>query len=143
MPNRLLFTDRAEQALAYAQRHKSGCALLMIDLDHFKIINDSMGHNVGDLLLKAVGERLTAVFGKGFTVARLGGDEFAVLVENCTQVAQAAGFAQQVLEVMKGAFIIETHQLFISASVGISCSPVHRPQSGALLARSTGAWSHP
>lgn len=123
LPNRLLFTDRAEQALAYAQRHKSGCALLMIDLDHFKIINDSMGHNVGDLLLKAVGERLTAVFGKGFTVARLGGDEFAVLVENCTQVAQAAGFAQQVLEVMKGAFIIETHQLFISASVGISLYP--------------------
>lgn len=123
LPNRLLFTDRAEQAFAYAQRHKSGCALLMIDLDHFKIINDSMGHNVGDLLLKAVGERLTAVFGKGFTVARLGGDEFAVLVENCTQVAQAAGFAQQVLEVMKGAFIIETHQLFISASVGISLYP--------------------
>lgn len=123
LPNRLLFTDRAEQALAYAQRHKSGCALLMIDLDHFKIINDSMGHNVGDLLLKAVGERLTAVFGKGFTVARLGGDEFAVLVENCTQVAQAAGFAQQVLDVMKGAFIIETHQLFISASVGISLYP--------------------
>lgn len=123
LPNRLLFTDRAEQALAYAQRHKSGCALLMIDLDHFKIINDSMGHNVGDLLLKAVGERLTAVFGKGFTVARLGGDEFAVLVENCTQVAQAAGFAQQVLEVMKGAFILETHQLFISASVGISLYP--------------------
>ncbi|MBM1180565.1 phosphodiesterase DibA [Pseudomonas lundensis] len=123
LPNRLLFTDRAEQALAYAQRHKSGCALLMIDLDHFKIINDSMGHNVGDLLLKAVGERLTAVFGKGFTVARLGGDEFAVLVENCTQVAQAAGFAQQVLEVMKGAFIIETHQLFISVSVGISLYP--------------------
>ena len=123
LPNRLLFTDRAEQALAYAQRHKSGCALLMIDLDHFKIINDSMGHNVGDLLLKAVGERLTAVFGKGFTVARLGGDEFAVLVETCTQVAQAAGFAQQVLEVMKGAFIIETHQLFISASVGTSLYP--------------------
>ena len=123
LPNRLLFTDRAEQALAYAQRHKSGCALLMIDLDHFKIINDSMGHNVGDRLLKAVGERLTAVFGKGFTVARLGGDEFAVLVETCTQVAQAAGFAQQVLEVMKGAFIIETHQLFISASVGISLYP--------------------
>ena len=123
LPNRLLFTDRAEQALAYAQRHKSGCALLMIDLDHFKIINDSMGHNVGDLLLKAVGERLTAVFGKGFTVARLGGDEFAVLVETCTQVAQAAGFAQLVLEVMKGAFIIETHQLFISASVGISLYP--------------------
>ena len=123
LPNRLLFTDRTEQALTYAQRHKSGCALLMIDLDHFKIINDSLGHNVGDLLLKAVGERLLSVFGKGFTVARLGGDEFAVLIEHCNQVAQAAGFAQKVLEVMKGAFIIDSHQLFMSASVGISLFP--------------------
>ena len=123
LPNRLLFTDRTEQALTYAQRHKSGCALLMIDLDHFKIINDSLGHNVGDLLLKAVGERLLSVFGKGFTVTRLGGDEFAVLIEHCNQVAQAAGFAQKVLEVMKGAFIIDSHQLFMSASVGISLFP--------------------
>ena len=123
LPNRLLFTDRAEQALASAQRHKSGCALLMIDLDHFKIINDSLGHNVGDLLLKEVGERLLSVFGKGFTVARLGGDEFAVLIENCSQVAQAAALAQQVLEVMKGAFLVDKHQLFISASVGISLFP--------------------
>ena len=123
LPNRLLFTDRAEQALASAQRHKSGCALLMIDLDHFKIINDSLGHNVGDLLLKEVGERLLSVFGKGFTVARLGGDEFAVLIENCSQVAQAAALAQQTLEVMKGAFLVDKHQLFISASVGISLFP--------------------
>lgn len=123
LPNRLLFTDRTEQALASAQRHKTGCALLMIDLDHFKIINDSLGHNVGDLLLKEVGERLLSVFGKGFTVARLGGDEFAVLIENCSQVAQAAALAQQILEVMKGAFLVDQHQLFISASVGISLFP--------------------
>ncbi|MDU7558773.1 MAG: diguanylate cyclase, partial [Pseudomonas sp.] len=68
LPNRLLFTDRTEQALTSAQRHKTGCALLMIDLDHFKIINDSLGHNVGDLLLKAVSGRLQRVFGKGYTV---------------------------------------------------------------------------
>lgn len=123
LPNRLLFTDRVEQVLTFVQRHKSGCALLMIDLDHFKIINDSLGHNVGDVLLQAVGERLVSVFGKGFTVARLGGDEFAILVEGCQQVAQAAGFAQQVLEIMKGAFMITGHQLFISASVGISLYP--------------------
>ena len=123
LPNRLLFTDRTEQALASAQRHKTGCALLMIDLDHFKIINDSLGHNVGDLLLKEVGERLLSVFGKGFMVARLGGDEFAVLIENCSQVAQAAALAQQILEVMKGAFLVDKHQLFISASVGISLFP--------------------
>ena len=123
LPNRLLFTDRTEQALASAQRHQTGCALLMIDLDHFKIINDSLGHNVGDLLLKAVAERLLRVFGKGFTVARLGGDEFAVLIDSCAQASQAAGLAQQVLEIMKGPFDVDKHQLFITASVGISVFP--------------------
>ncbi|MQT43532.1 MULTISPECIES: phosphodiesterase DibA [unclassified Pseudomonas] len=123
LPNRLLFTDRTEQALTSAQRHKTGCALLMIDLDHFKIINDSLGHNVGDLLLKAVSGRLQRVFGKGYTVARLGGDEFAVLIENCSNASRAEVLAQQVLEAMKAAFEITGHQLFVSASVGISVFP--------------------
>lgn len=123
LPNRLLFTDRTEQALTSAQRHKTGCALLMIDLDHFKIINDSLGHNVGDLLLKAVSGRLQRLFGKGYTVARLGGDEFAVLIENCSNASRAEVLAQQVLEAMKAAFEITGHQLFVSASVGISVFP--------------------
>ena len=123
LPNRLLFTDRAEQALASAQVHKRGCALLLLDLDHFKIINDSLGHNVGDQLLKLVGERLKALFGPGVTLARLGGDEFAVLAESCPQVVQAAGLAQRMLDAMKQPFIFDGHQLFISASVGISLFP--------------------
>jgi len=123
LPNRLLFTDRAEQALASAQIHKRGCALLLLDLDHFKIINDSLGHNVGDQLLKLVGERLQALFGPGVTLARLGGDEFAVLAESCPQVAQAAGLAQRMLDAMKQPFIFDGHQLFISASIGISLFP--------------------
>ena len=139
LPNRLLFTDRTEQTLASAQRHQSGCALLMIDLDHFKIINDSLGHNVGDLLLKAVAERLLSVFGKGFTVARLGGDEFAVLVDSCAQVSQAAVLAQQVLEVMKGAFDVDKHQLFISASVGISVFPSDALNAEQLLRNADSA----
>ena len=139
LPNRLLFTDRTEQALASAQRHQTGCALLMIDLDHFKIINDSLGHNVGDLLLKAVAERLLRVFGKGFTVARLGGDEFAVLVDSCAQTSQAAGLAQQVLEVMKGSFDVDKHQLFISASVGISVFPSDALNAEQLLRNADSA----
>lgn len=139
LPNRLLFTDRTEQTLASAQRHQSGCALLMIDLDHFKIINDSLGHNVGDLLLKAVAERLLSVFGKGFTVARLGGDEFAVLVDSCAQVSQAAVLAQQVLEVMKAAFDVDKHQLFISASVGISVFPSDALNAEQLLRNADSA----
>ena len=139
LPNRLLFTDRTEQTLASAQRHQTGCALLMIDLDHFKIINDSLGHNVGDLLLKAVAERLLRVFGKGFTVARLGGDEFAVLVDSCAQTSQAAGLAQQVLEVMKGPFDVDKHQLFISASVGISVFPSDALNAEQLLRNADSA----
>ena len=139
LPNRLLFTDRTKQALVTAQRHTSGCALLIIDLDHFKIINDSLGHNVGDLLLKGVSDRLQGVFGKGFTVARLGGDEFAVLIENCATDSQAEALAQQVLEVMKAAFDIEKHQLFISASVGISVFPSDALNAEQLLRNADSA----
>ncbi|KRP58103.1 phosphodiesterase DibA [Pseudomonas trivialis] len=123
LPNRLLFSDRAEQALASAQVHKRGCALLLLDLDHFKIINDSLGHNVGDQLLKRVGERLAALFSPGVTLARLGGDEFAVLAENCPQVTQAAALAQRMIEAMKAPFVFDGNQLFISASIGISLFP--------------------
>ena len=139
LPNRLLFTDRAEQALASAQVHKRGCALLLLDLDHFKIINDSLGHNVGDQLLKLVGERLKALFGPGVTLARLGGDEFAVLAESCPQVVQAAGLAQRMLDAMKQPFIFDGHQLFISASVGISLFPSDALSAEQLLRNADSA----
>ncbi|MFL1527181.1 phosphodiesterase DibA [Pseudomonas sp. O230] len=123
LPNRLLFTDRAEQALASAQINKRGCALLMIDLDHFKMINDSLGHTVGDQLLKAVAERLQALLGPEITLARLGGDEFAVLAESCPQLIQAAALAQRIIDGLKEPFLIGGHQLFINTSIGISLFP--------------------
>ncbi|WP_248732377.1 phosphodiesterase DibA [Pseudomonas sp. MWU13-2517] len=139
LPNRLLFTDRAEQALASAQIHKRGCALLLMDLDHFKIINDSLGHTTGDQLLKAVGERLTGLFGPGVTLARLGGDEFAVLVESCPQVVQAAALAQRMLEAMKEPFVFDGNQLFISASIGISLFPSDALSAEQLLRNADSA----
>ncbi|GAB5343334.1 phosphodiesterase DibA [Pseudomonas sp. TH04] len=139
LPNRLLFTDRAEQALASAQVHKRGCALLLMDLDHFKIINDSLGHNVGDQLLKAVGERLKGLFGPGVTLARLGGDEFAVLAESCPQVIQAAAIAQRMLDAMKDPFVFDGNQLFISASVGISLFPSDALSAQQLLRNADSA----
>ncbi|UOK38490.1 EAL domain-containing protein [Pseudomonas palleroniana] len=139
LPNRLLFSDRAHQALASAQVHKRGCALLLMDLDHFKIINDSLGHTTGDQLLKAVGERLKGLFGPGVTLARLGGDEFAVLVESCPQVVQAAALAQRILDAMKEPFVFDGNQLFISASIGISLFPSDALSAEQLLRNADSA----
>ncbi|HJR27841.1 MAG TPA: EAL domain-containing protein [Pseudomonas sp.] len=139
LPNRLLFTDRAGQAVASAQVHKRGCALLMIDLDHFKLINDSLGHSVGDQLLKAVAERLKALFGPGITLARLSGDEFAVLAENCPQPGHAAALAQRVIDGLKEPFQINGHSLFINASVGISLFPSDALSAEQLLRNADSA----
>jgi diguanylate cyclase (GGDEF)-like protein/PAS domain S-box-containing protein len=139
LPNRLLLTDRAGQAVASAQVHKRGCALLMIDLDHFKLINDSLGHSVGDQLLKAVAERLNALFDPGITLARLSGDEFAVLTENCPQPGQAAALAQRVIDGLKEPFQIDGHSLFINASIGISLFPSDALSAEQLLRNADSA----
>lgn len=98
-----------------------------------------MGHNVGDQLLKAVGERLKGLFGPGVTLARLGGDEFAVLAESCPQVVQAAAMAQRMLDAMKQPFIFDGHQLFISASIGISLFPSDALSAEQLLRNADSA----
>ncbi|ATE80289.1 MULTISPECIES: phosphodiesterase DibA [Pseudomonas] len=139
LPNRLLFTDRAGQAVASAQAHKRGCALLMIDLDHFKLINDSLGHSVGDQLLKGVAERLNTLFGPGITLARLSGDEFALLAENCPQPGHAAALAQRVIDGLKERFQIDGHSLFINASVGISLFPSDALSAEQLLRNADSA----
>ncbi|MDZ5602988.1 EAL domain-containing protein [Pseudomonas sp. RP23018S] len=123
LPNRLLFNDRVEQALGTAQSHKRGCALLLMDLDHFQSINDGLGHTLGDQLLKRVAERLSHWLGAGVTLARLGGDEFGVLLERCPHVGEAASLARDVIEHMKEPFSFEGHRLFISVSIGISLFP--------------------
>ncbi|MBF8724198.1 phosphodiesterase DibA [Pseudomonas guariconensis] len=138
LPNRLLFSDRAAQALASAQAQKRGCALLLLDLDHFQSINEGLGHTVGDQLLKLVGERLREAVGSGVTLARLGGDEFGVLVEGCEQVAHAATLAQTLLERMREPFIFDDQHLFIGISIGISLFPSDA-QSAAQLLRNADA----
>ncbi|SEO61873.1 phosphodiesterase DibA [Pseudomonas sp. NFACC39-1] len=139
LPNRLLFSDRAEQALASSQLHKRGCALLLVDLDHFKNINDSLGHHVGDQLLKSVAERFRGLFAPGVTLARLGGDEFAVLVENCSQPGQAAILAQRIIDALKEPVCLENQLLFINASVGISLFPGDALSAGQLLRNADSA----
>lgn len=123
LPNRLLFTERVEQALQKAQNGGQGGVILIVDLDYFKHINESFGHNVGDLLLKAVGERLILQLRKGATLARLGTDEFGVLQENCPYADQAVHLAQKLIDCFSEPFHLDEHELFISASVGICLYP--------------------
>jgi len=139
LPNRLLFNDRAEQALAAAQANKRGCALLLLDLDHFQSINDSLGHNIGDQLLKAVADRLKLVIDPGVTLARLGGDEFAILSENCAQVGQAADLAQLIVNVLKEPYELDNHRLFSSVSIGISLFPSDAQSAEQLLRNADAA----
>ncbi|WP_194788232.1 phosphodiesterase DibA [Pseudomonas sp. UFMG81] len=139
LPNRLLFNDRAEQALAAAQLNKRGCALLLLDLDHFQSINDGLGHTIGDQLLKLVGERLGEVLGSGVTLARLGGDEFGVLAESCQQVGQAGKLAQTIIERLREPFSCDDHRLFISVSIGISLFPSDALSAEQLLRNADSA----
>ncbi|KNX80597.1 diguanylate cyclase [Pseudomonas sp. 250J] len=139
LPNRLLFNDRAMQAMAAAQANKRGCALLLLDLDHFQSINDGLGHTIGDQLLKLVGERLRQVLGSGVTLARLGGDEFGVLAENCQQVGQAGKLAQSIIERLKEPFCFEDNRLFISVSIGISLFPSDALSAEQLLRNADSA----
>lgn len=123
LPNRLLFTERVEQVLERAQRDKQGGAVLLLDLDHFKHINESLGHSQGDRLLKMVGARLQALLGGGMTLARLGGDEFGLLWDDCPQAEQAADLAERIRAGMAKSFRLGGHDLFVSTSLGISLFP--------------------
>jgi diguanylate cyclase (GGDEF)-like protein/PAS domain S-box-containing protein len=123
LPNRLLFTERVETALERGQRDKRCGTVLLIDLDHFKHINESLGHAIGDLLLKEVGERLRQQLRGSMTLARLGGDEFGLLCEDCATAEQAAGLAQQMLGCLNQPFVVNGQELFIGASIGISLFP--------------------
>ena len=123
LPNRRLFQERLEQALDRAQRHQRGLAVLFIDLDHFKNINDDIGHDAGDAVLQAVANRLQAYTRKVDTVARLGGDEFVILLDDPVQGDQIAAIADKLLDALKPAIAFGSHRMHIGASIGISLYP--------------------
>ena len=139
LPNRLLFTERVERALERAKIDEQGGAVLLIDLDHFKNINESLGHNIGDLLLKDVGERLGQQLGKRMTLARLGGDEFGLLDEGCSSAEQAAVMAQRLQACLTQSFRINQQELFITASIGISLYPFEAADVGQVLRNADSA----
>ncbi len=133
LPNRLLFMDRLSQALAQVPRHERLVALLFIDLDRFKNVNDALGHEIGDLLLQAIARRLTGCVRESDTVARLGGDEFVVMLTEITRPADATVIAQKLVDALNRPFEIEDRVLTVDASIGISLYPKDAVDAKTLL----------
>lgn len=125
LPNRVLLEDRIQQAIVHAQRGKHMCAVLFVDLDRFKTINDSLGHVTGDELLRAVAARLKSTIRVGDTVSRLGGDEFVILLREVGDVNTATAVASKILKALRGPVRAHEHELFVTPSIGISLYPVH------------------
>ena len=135
LPNRRLFNDRLRQTLALAQRHKRPLAVMFLDLDRFKLINDTLGHGVGDKLLMAVAKRLKKCCRReGDTVARQGGDEFIINLSAISDVNDALKVAQKIIDVFRTPFRIDGHELFITTSIGISVYP-HDGRTGDALVK--------
>ncbi len=123
LPNRTLFRDRLRRAIARAQRNGTKVALLFLDLDRFKNINDSLGHHAGDQLLRGMARRLQKHAREGDTVARLGGDEFTVILEGIKDPEDAAAVARKILELMETPFRLDGHEIIVSTSIGITLFP--------------------
>ena len=133
LPNRKLFSDRLAIALAHAQRNQKGVAVAMLDLDKFKNVNDTLGHDVGDLLLKSAAERLSAELRKGDTVARFGGDEFVLILPDLKGIEDAIQVAQKIVDGFRKPFLIDTHQLIVTTSIGIAVYPHDGTDGDTLL----------
>ena len=133
LPNRLLFKDRLTVALSHAHRDLSRVAVLFLDLDRFKVINDSLGHNIGDQLLQAVAVRIQSCIRDSDTVARQAGDEFTVMLPSLARSEDAARVASKLLEAIRQPFHVEGRELFTSTSVGISIFPEDGPDAETLI----------
>ena len=154
LPNRVLFKDRIAQALVHATRYHTTLATLFLDLDRFKVINDTLGHNIGDLLLKSVADRLTESVRhsdsvsrpvdkeENYSFARLGGDEFTVLLTNLRDVQDAGRVARRIVESLAQPFSIEGREIFVTVSVGIAIFPGDGDSVDALLKNADSAMYH-
>ena len=139
LPNRILLHDRLEQAIIMAKREKLNFAILFIDLDGFKKINDAMGHASGDLLLQEVAVRLRNWIRKSDTISRWGGDEFIILLKNLASPSDAADIATKIIHSLASSFLINGQEVFVSSSIGISLFPDDGKQANILLEKSDTA----
>ena len=133
LPNRTIFAQRLGQALAQAARYGHKVALLFVDLDRFKIVNDTLGHEAGDRVLREIAERFRESLREGDTVGRHGGDEFVVLIEQYDSAVQVSGVAQKIIDQATIPFVFDAHEFHISASIGIATYPSDGQDGEALL----------
>lgn len=133
LPNRNLFHDRLKVAIVQAKRNGRMVAVMILDLDHFKTINDSLGHHIGDLLLKAVAERLTRCVREGDTIARTGGDEFTIILPDLVHALNTIIVASKIIDALNQPFRLEGHEIHISTSIGISLYPLDADEKADLV----------
>src|SRR5215218_7509186 len=138
LPNQVLFKDRFKQAIAMSRRNDQMQAVLLLNLDRFKTINDSLGYTAGDRLLQSVAQRLTSCVRESDTVARFGGDEFAILLTQITRTQDAANVARAIKSSLDQAFLFDDQEIFVSSSIGISLYP-HDGRDTAALLKNAGA----
>ena len=139
LPNRMILTDRVDQGISLARRNRGSLAVLFLDLDNFKNINDSLGHSIGDRLLQSVAARLSACIRLSDTVGRLGGDEFVVLLTEVKHPADAAISARKILAAVMRPYRIGGHDLTVTASVGLSTYPADRQDAETLIRNADAA----
>ncbi|HEX5832954.1 MAG TPA: EAL domain-containing protein [Pyrinomonadaceae bacterium] len=139
LPNQVLFKDRLKQAIAYSRRNDQMHAVLLLNLDRFKTINDSLGYTAGDRLLQSVAQRLTSCVRESDTVARFGSDEFAILLTQISRAQDAANAARAIKEVLDQAFLYDDQELFVSTSIGISLYPHDDRDTSGLLKSASAA----
>jgi diguanylate cyclase (GGDEF)-like protein/PAS domain S-box-containing protein len=142
LPNRALLNDRLEHGIALAHRNSRQMAVLFIDLDHFKHINDSLGHLIGDRILKAVAQRIVPCIRQSDTVSRQGGDEFVVLLSEVNRAEDAAAIAEKIRLAVMEPYTIDSHYLHLTASIGVSVYPNDGEDASALIQYADTAMYH-
>ena len=142
LPNRTLLKDRLELAITQGQRNKIGLAVMFLDLDRFKVVNDTLGHTMGDRLLKAVANRLQSCLRRGDTLSRFGGDEFTLLLPEIRTRDDVVVIARKILDRLGSPFVIDGHELFVGASIGIAMHPEGGDTADALIQNADIAMYH-
>ncbi len=139
LPNRILFVERLNHAIVHAHRSGQQVAVMFLDLDRFKLINDTLGHSVGDRLLQAIGQRLIACMREDDTVARMGGDEFTILIENVPDTGNLSSLAQKIITELSQPIILDGHEIVVTTSIGICVYPDDSEQADALIKHADAA----